>query len=117
MLLKEAKAAGYKLNLVYVGIRNAHQSNSRVVTRVHQGGHDVAETDVYRRFSRSLENLPKAIALCDRVRILDNAGADFRFVLSIDNDKAKFVSKRLPKWLVQSVSIPKQWQRNHDQER
>jgi predicted ABC-type ATPase len=104
LLLKKAKATGYKLNLVYVGIDDADQSNSRVLTRVARGGHDVLELDIYRRYNRSLQNLPKAMALCDRVRILDNAGADYRYVLSLDNHKVRFVSKQPPQWLKVAVS-------------
>lgn len=104
LLLQKAKAAGYKLNLVYDGIDNAMQSNGRVLTRVIRGGHDVPESDIFRRYNRSLENLPKAMQLCDRVRILDNAGADYRYVLSIDHQKVKFVSKQPPQWLRSSVA-------------
>ena len=104
LLLHKAKAAGYKLNLVYVGIDDADQSNSLVLTRVTRGGYDVPESDIFQRYNRSLENLPKAMQLCDRVRILDNVGADYRYVLSIDHHKVKFVSKQPPQWLRNSVA-------------
>jgi predicted ABC-type ATPase len=73
-LMQAAKARGYKVNLVYVKIASPEQSNSRVCTRVATGGHDVPEPDIFRRFARSLENLPKAIAASNRVRIFENRG-------------------------------------------
>lgn len=79
-LMQAAKASGYKVNLVYVKIASPQQSNSRVCTRVATGGHDVPEPDICRRFARSLENLPKAIALCDRVRIFDNRGSGYKLL-------------------------------------
>ena len=79
-LMRAAKAQGYKVNLVYVKIASPEQSNSRVCTRVATGGHDVPEQDIFRRFARSLENLPKAIAISDRVRILDNVGRAHRLL-------------------------------------
>lgn len=79
-LMQAAKARGYKVNLVYVKIASPEQSNSRVCTRVATGGHDVPEADIFRRFARSLENLPKAIAISDRVRILDNRGVGYRIL-------------------------------------
>lgn len=42
-----------------------------------RGGHDVPPQDVIRRFSRSLENLPKAVNLADRVTILDNSSGKY----------------------------------------
>ena len=45
---------------------------SRIQTRVASGGHYVAEADVRRRFLRSLDNLPVAIARSDEARLYDN---------------------------------------------
>jgi predicted ABC-type ATPase len=78
--MRAARLRGYKVNLVYVMLSSAEQSNSRVVLRVAAGGHDVPEQDVFRRFGRSLENLPAAMKASDRVRILDNSGRSYRLV-------------------------------------
>jgi predicted ABC-type ATPase len=83
-LMGAAKARGYKVNLVYVKIASPELSNSRVCTRVATGGHDVPEPDIFRRFARSLKNLPKAIAISDRVRILDNRERRYRRVDGIE---------------------------------
>jgi len=48
-LMQSARSRGYKINLIYVGLLSADQSNSRVAERVKRGGHDVSELDIVRR--------------------------------------------------------------------
>lgn len=101
--MRAAKKCGYKINLVYVGLSEAEQSNSRVVERVKRGGHDVLERDVFRRFGRSLGNLAEAIQISDRARILDNSGETYRLLLGIDRGQTKFVARSLPEWIETAV--------------
>lgn len=88
-LMRAAKAKGYKVNLVYVGLENAGDSNSRVTTRVQRGGHDVPEQDILRRFDRSLANLPIAMQLSDTVRVLNNSGERRRPLLKINQGRVR----------------------------
>ena len=55
-------------------------SFARVASRAARGGHSVPYEDVIRRFARSLENLPKAIALADKATILDNSTQGYRLI-------------------------------------
>ena len=66
ILMSEAKKKGYSIELVYIGAA--------------RGGHSVPYEDVIRRFARSLENLPKAIALADKATILDNSTQGYRLI-------------------------------------
>ena len=102
-LMRTAKERGYKVNLVYVGLDDADQSNSRVSERVRRGGHDVPEQDIYRRFDRSLANLPAAIGLSDRVRILDNSDERRRTLLKIDNGQVRTVNRIIPEWARKAI--------------
>lgn len=97
-LMQQAREQGYKVNLVYVGIADAMQSNTRVAFRVSRGGHDVPESDIMRRFDRSMNNLPEAIQAADRSFVLDNSERRERLLFSIENDRLRFVSKDLPAW-------------------
>jgi len=47
---------GYKVLIVYIYLESVEISLYRVRLRVSQGGHDVPEIDVRRRFPRSREN-------------------------------------------------------------
>jgi predicted ABC-type ATPase len=51
------KAKGYDIQVFYLWVTNAELALSRIRGRVEVGGHSVPETDVRRRFQRSLTNL------------------------------------------------------------
>ncbi len=72
-LMTEAKEKGYTVELVYIRLASPELALKRIAARVARGGHDVPVHDVLRRFKRSLDNLPKAVELADRVTILDNS--------------------------------------------
>lgn len=51
------RAAGYRVELVYLKLAGVEQSLERVRKRVAMGGHDIPENDIRRRFPKSLEYL------------------------------------------------------------
>ena len=79
-IMEEAKSAGYVIRLVYIRLASYEDALRRVKNRVQKGGHDVPVDDIIRRFSRSLANLPRAIALADSHIILDNTGKTYVLV-------------------------------------
>lgn len=48
--MEQAKAAGFEVNLYYVGLENVEYHISRVEMRVAQGGHNIPEEDIRRRY-------------------------------------------------------------------
>ncbi len=93
-----AKAAGYKITLVFVGLRSVLSSLARVRERVARGGHDVPVPVILRRHARSLAHLPAAMGLADRCFILDNTGMRPRLLISIDEGRVRHTSPPLPSW-------------------
>jgi predicted ABC-type ATPase len=75
----EAKALGYEIVLVFVHLGMSELNHARVAQRVSAGGHDVPADKIDQRIPRTLENVAKAIPLCDEVRLLDNSRADRPF--------------------------------------
>ncbi|MFT4251462.1 MAG: zeta toxin family protein [Caulobacter sp.] len=51
------RAAGYRVELVYLRLASVEESLSRVRRRVAMGGHDIPEQDIRRRFPKSLRHL------------------------------------------------------------
>ena len=76
-LMEEARSKGYKVRLVYVSLRSVELALSRVKSRVSKGGHDVPAEDVVRRYFRSKQNLPRAVALADSYTIVDNSDRQY----------------------------------------
>lgn len=77
VLMGEAKRLGYEVELVYIRLASPALALERVAARMGRGGHGVPSQDVVRRFSRSLENLSKAVRLADKVTILDNSSGNY----------------------------------------
>jgi predicted ABC-type ATPase len=102
-LMREAKDAGYSVNLVYVGIPSAQLSTARVQERVRQGGHDVPIADSDRRYPRSMANLEEAMRIADRSMVIDNSGDRHRIVLLRENDRTRYLSGDLPRWAESAI--------------
>jgi predicted ABC-type ATPase len=86
-LIESAKQKGWLVRLLYVGLENPALNIQRVAARVARGGHDVPETDVLRRYQRSMENLPKAAALVDLLSVHDNSDRVIQRVVLIKNHR------------------------------
>jgi len=54
--LKNMRAAGYHIEIIYLRLRSPRLALRRVAARVRQGGHDVSKADLLRRFTRNLKN-------------------------------------------------------------
>jgi len=68
-----ARAAGYRLGLVYLWLPSPAFAKSRVRIRVAQGGHAVADKDIERRYVRGLKNILNVyLPLVDEASIIDN---------------------------------------------
>jgi predicted ABC-type ATPase len=106
-----ARSRGYRIGLIYVGLRNAELAISRVRVRVAKGGHDVPEVDIRRRYMRSLENLKQAVVQADQSHILDNSSARHPAIRLMELRAGRIVyqRERLPRWLRQALisSLPK----------
>jgi predicted ABC-type ATPase len=74
-LAMRAEAAGWKVGIVYIGLRDSNLALERVRLRHLMGGHNVPGADVRRRYSRSLKNLAEIYHIANKVVVLDNSSA------------------------------------------
>lgn len=73
--LTQWKAAGYRIEIVFLSLPSVQLALQRIATRVRQGGHDVPRADVIRRFDRSWENFHALYRpLAHAWAIYDNSG-------------------------------------------
>lgn len=105
-LMGTALREGYKVTLIFVGLRDADLSLSRVLARVEMGGHPVPVSAVLRRFPVSLANLSKAIELADRSFVLDNSGERLRLLLVRESGRDRLTTRDLPAWFIDALAIP-----------
>lgn len=74
--IRQAKDTGYKFKLVFLWLPSVQVAKNRVRWRVAQGGHDVPEQDIERRFIRCLINLVvHYLPLADEAAIYDSSRA------------------------------------------
>ena len=73
-LIQRALDAGFEVALVFVTLRDADLHVARVAQRVAEGGHDIPEAVIRRRYSGSLARLAGALRLVHGATIFDNSG-------------------------------------------
>jgi len=80
-LLRRVKKAGFRLHMLYLWIRSPELALARIRYRVQSGGHNVPETDVRRRFARTLANLFRLYRpLLDTLHVFDNSSDTPRLI-------------------------------------
>jgi predicted ABC-type ATPase len=70
--LQEAQKLGYTVVLFFIGVDGTETSRQRVAMRVLKGGHDVPTSKLESRYSRTLENLRRALLTLSNVTVYDN---------------------------------------------
>ncbi len=104
--MRRAIAAGYTIDLSYVCLSSPHLNITRVAMRVSAGGHHVPDKDVFRRYSRSLRNLPAAVALAERARVFDNTkGSKPRMVFEWRERRILFLHPKWPDWFMTAFEM------------
>ena len=72
-LVHRAQQLGYKVHLIFFALENEEQAIQRVAQRVSNGGHNISETDIRRRFKRGIANLLHLyMPICDSVLVYNN---------------------------------------------
>lgn len=107
-LLTEAARIGMKVKIWYAGLESVELNIARVKARVEQGGHDIPEDAVRRRWDSSRRNLLKLLPHLDSLRLYDNsAEADPRkgtpprpeLLLQVESKKiVGIASREAPEW-------------------
>ena len=82
-MMRQAKSAGFRIQLLYVALSSPELHIQRVRLRVSQGGHDVPDEDILRRYARSLAHAPEAMRLADEAVVFDNSGLDRQRMLEV----------------------------------
>lgn len=76
-LIKNWQAAGYRVKIIFLQLANADEAVARVAQRVKQGGHNIPETVIRRRFAAGKDNFEKLYApQVDAWALYDNAGPE-----------------------------------------
>lgn len=73
--IQQWQLAGYRVELIFLRLNQADEAVARVQQRVRQGGHDIPEAVIRRRFSAGLDNFYQHYApAVDAWALYNNAG-------------------------------------------
>jgi predicted ABC-type ATPase len=87
--LRRWKAAGYRIEIVFLKLHSVQLALRRIAARVRQGGHDVPRDDVERRFDRGWANFQSVYRpVSDAWTVYDNSG-DAPQLLERNHEKQK----------------------------
>lgn len=86
-VLERAKAAGFRVSILYVTLDKPERNVERVRFRVAGGGHDIPPDTIVRRYETSLANLSKALEIVDEAVIIDNSAHKPRWVVKVRGDQ------------------------------
>jgi predicted ABC-type ATPase len=86
--IDRAKKEGYKVTLLYFWLDSIELAKERVKTRVYEGGHNIPEKVIERRYNAGLHNLIKMyIPICDYWMIFDNSNTESELIAEGYEDK------------------------------
>lgn len=75
--IKNWRGQGYLVNLFFLSLPNVETAIERVASRVRQGGHDIPEVVIRRRFAGGLDNFHRHYKMVvDDWTLYDNGGAE-----------------------------------------
>ena len=106
-LVRRLKKRGYRVHFFYLWIPSVELALSRIRERVSRGGHDVPETVVRRRFTRSICNfLIHYRPLADSWVLHDNTGSTPAMVASQAQGQLRILESRLYNELIKTFGKP-----------
>ncbi len=93
-LLKDLKAKGYHIHLVYLWLSDVSLAIERIADRVRKGGHNIPEATVRRRFHKSLTNFFQIYEpLIDAWTIFDNSSSQPKMVAFKEGGRLKILDQ------------------------
>ncbi|MBN1972948.1 MAG: hypothetical protein JW787_04875 [Sedimentisphaerales bacterium] len=95
-LLKKLREDDWQIFLFFLWLPDAAFSMNRIRERVKQGGHDIPDDTIFRRFPRVMHNFIKIyIPLCDKIFCYDNSGSEPVIVFVKDENGQKISNNNM----------------------
>ena len=100
-LIAEARANGFTVIVMHIGVDTPELSVARVGARVQEGGHIVPEDKIRARYDRGAPFIREAVLRADRGMVFDNSSLNQppHHCLTFANGRLAFALRRLPAWI------------------
>ena len=94
--IKRAKENGYNITLVYFWLNSPDLAVVRVRKRVIEGGHDIPEEVIRRRYKKGIFNLFKLfLPICDYWVLIDNSQKPYIIISEGQRDQKQNIKNEL----------------------
>ncbi len=97
-LVKRAQKAGYKVHLLFFCLESPEQAILRVAQRVAEGGHNIPEDVIRRRFARGIVNLTHLyLPICDSTLIFNNMQGEAKLIAkqTVETDGLEIIDHKM----------------------
>jgi predicted ABC-type ATPase len=85
--IKLAKDSGYTVKLIFLWLNSPDIAKERVKKRVSEGGHNIPDEVIERRYYKGIKNLPDFMMLADDWLIFDNSAGEYEKVAKKENNE------------------------------
>lgn len=97
--MREAQQRGYRTYLYFVATEDPKININRVAIRVEEDGHDVDTDKIIKRYYKTLDLLPSAVAASNRAYIFDNSAEESVWLAEITNGTSlEYRTEDIPEW-------------------
>lgn len=105
-ILNEMKDSGYRIYMYYLWIPNYQLGVERIKNRVKEGGHNIPEHTVKRRFDKTLWNLFHTyLPVLDYLAIFDNSRVQPRIIYEKGHKNENIIDKDLFQHMKKEVNL------------
>ncbi|HKW64515.1 MAG TPA: zeta toxin family protein [Candidatus Acidoferrum sp.] len=105
-LVRQLKKRGYDVHIFYLWVPTVELALGRIHERVLRGGHDVPETVVRRRFSRSIRNfIVHYRQLADRWILFDNSETSPSVIARLELGRLRILETKRYNDLIENYSL------------
>ena len=110
-LIEKAHQKGFNVMLLYFWLNSPELAIERVATRVSEGGHNIPEDVIRRRYSKSINNLFKLfIPICDTWYVYDNSTNPRKTVASGSGSSFTNINDEKTYNLLRTTAVQPQYQ-------
>jgi predicted ABC-type ATPase len=106
-IIESARARGYLVVVMHVGVDSPDLSVERVRDRAEEGGHDVPEDKIRARYERSQPLIRKAVLGADRGMVFDNSRLNTppQQMLVFASGRLVQAAPTLPHWILSVYAV------------
>jgi predicted ABC-type ATPase len=98
-LIRKAKSRGYEVHLLFIGLDSPERCITRIRNRAARGGHFIPDSDVRRRYVRSVANAAQGLRSADVTKFYDNSGDGARLILAASAGIVVWQAEPFPEWV------------------